>query len=303
MDSEERHELDKNDLAHFLMTRMERLRPYLGYIGLAGLVAAVGLVAGAYMNQASQAKLREGWGVLAAATTPDGLSQVMADYPNTSLASLAQVKLGWIRLNEGKDRLVDDRGEAIRLLSEAAESFDAAVSSSAPDSVKTQALLGSALAKECQSMVEEAKKRYQEILDLYPTQPVAELARIRLDNLAKEESVTFYMSFKNYQPPAPSTDLPTKIDPAQVPSPPEIPTSIDSSLPSVVPPPPADISSPGLPTIEGTLPGSSPPTPPAEVAPPVTPPTEPSSTPAPSAPATPPSAEGTPSAPATPPQP
>jgi hypothetical protein len=256
MDSEERHDLEKNDLAHFLTNGIERIRPYLGYVGLGGLVVAVGLVALAFMNQASQTKMREGWSVLAAATTPDGLSQVMADYPNTSLASLAHAKLGWIRLNEGRDRLADDRGEAIRLLTEAVEHFDAAGTTSATDAVKTQSLLGSALAKECQSMVEEAKKGYQEILDRYPTDPVAELARIRLDNLSKEDAATFYTAFKNYQPPPTSTDLPTKIEPGAIPDVPEVPTSIDPSLPNIVPAPPSDITNPGVPTIEGNLPGT-----------------------------------------------
>ncbi len=294
MDSEERHELDKNDLAHFLMNTWDRFRPYLGYIGLAGLLLVVGLVAAAYMNHANQLKLQEGWGVLAAATTADGLSQVLADYPNTPLAPLALVRLGWLRFNEGKERLVDDRGEAIRLLSEAAENFEAVIkNSSSTDSAKVQAYLGIALAKECQSMTEEAKKAYQEILDRYPTDPVAQTARTRLDLLSQESAATFYTSFKNYQPPAPSTDLPDKVDPGVIPSPPEIPSGIDTSLPSVVPPPPADITGPGLPTIEGTLPTTTEPlkeeiptTPtPSEPAPPATPaPAEPApATPAPPA--------------------
>lgn len=290
MDSEERHELDKNDLAHFLMNAWDRVRPYLGYIGLAGLLLVVGLVAATYMNHASQLKLQEGWRVLAAATTADGLSQVLADYPNTPLAPLAQVRLGWLRFNEGKERLVDDRGEAIRLLTEAVESFESVANhSSSTDSVKVQAYLGIALAKECQSMTEEAKKAYQEILDRYPTDPVAQTARARLDQLSQESAATFYASFKNYQPAAPSTDLPEKVDPGAMPTPPEVPSGIDSSLPSVVPPPPADITSPGLPTIEGTLPATT--EPPTEGSP---------ATPAPTEPAPPAPAEPAPATPTTP---
>jgi hypothetical protein len=285
MSSDERHELDKNDLADFLLNTWDRIRPYLGYVALGLLVVAVGSVAATFMNQAARAKMQEGWGVLAAATTPDSLSQVMADYPNTTLAHLAQVRLGWIRFNEGKDRLVDDRGEAIRLLTESVENFEAILGSSASESTKVQAYLGVALAKECQSMVEEAKKGYQEIIDRFPTDPVAEIARRRLDGLTPESAGTFYTSFKNYQPPAPSTDLPTKIDPGVVPSPPEIPAGIDTSSPITVPPPPSDITSPGLPTIEGSLPASTEPTaPPAESPPAPSPaPAEPAAPPAPDA--------------------
>ncbi len=205
------------------------------------------------------------------------------------------MRLGWLRFNEGKERLLDDRGEAIRLLAEAVENFEAVSSnSSSTDSAKVQAYLGIALAKECQSMTEEAKKAYQEILDRYPTDPVAQTARGRLDQLNQESAPTFYASLKNYQPPAPSIDLPEKVDPGAGPGPSEIPSGIDTSLPSVVPPPPADITSPGLPTIEGSLPATT--EPPQEGSPTTPAPSEPvpQQPPAPAEPA-----PATPSPPAT----
>ena len=341
MDSEVRHELDKNELAHLLAKGGTKFRPLIPVLLTGILLLIVAGVAYVYLAAASREKLHDAWNTLAETNTPDGYEQVATEHGNSLVGGYADLQLGWIRYNQGKGQVVADRGESIRLLDDAVESFDKAIKSpGAHNALKAIATLGVGLSHEAKSKLEEAKKDYQSIVDRYPKDSVAQIASYRLTVLAKPETETFYQALKNYQPPITSGDLPAKIEPGAAPVVvPDVPQSLDSSAPAVPAPPtdapaetpaptapqdakPAETPAPATPepakpeepkpaTPEPSSPEPAKPegptaeTPkPSEPAPPATPaPTAPEPTP-PAAPTTPEPAPATPEpAPATPPTP
>jgi hypothetical protein len=241
MESEVRHELDKNDLAHFLAKGGNRFRPFVPIALIVFLLLIVGAVAYVFLAAAAREKLHDSWNVLAETNTPDGYEQVATEHRDSLVGGYADLQLGWIRYNQGKAQVVADRVESLRLLDDAVEAFNKALKApGAQDALIGMATLGIGLSHEAQSKVEEAKKDYQSIVDRFPKDSVSQVASYRLSVLAKPETETFYQALKNYQPPAPSTELPTKIDPGANPVVvPEVPTSLDEKPPSV-PAPPSD---------------------------------------------------------------
>jgi len=309
MESEVRHELDKNELAHLLAKGGNRVRPFVPIALIVFLLLIVGAVAYVFLAAAAREKLHDSWNSLAETTTPDGYEQVATENRNSLVGGYADLQLGWIRYNQGKAQVVADRVESLRLLDDAVEAFNSALKApGAQDALKGMATLGIGLSHEAQSKVEEAKKDYQSIVDRFPKDSVAQVASYRLTVLSKPETETFYQALKNYQPPAPSTELPTKIDPGANPVVvPEVPSSLDEKPPTV-PAPPSDAPvAPAAPQDAKPAAPSETPAPatpeaakppeaskPAEPAPPAAPETKPE-TPAPATP------EPAPSAPATPP--
>ena len=241
MDSEVRHELDKNELAHLLAKGGTKFRPLIPVMLISILLLIVAGVAYVYLAAASREKLHDAWNTLAETNTPDGYEQVATEHGNSLVGGYADLQLGWIRYNQGKAQVVADRGESLRLLDDAVESFEKALKApGAQSALKALATLGIGLSHEAQSKVEEAKKDYQSIVDRYAKNSVAQIASYRLTVIAKPESDTFYQALKNYQPPITSTDLPSKIEPGAAPVVvPEVPQSLDQTPPAV-PTPPSD---------------------------------------------------------------
>jgi hypothetical protein len=129
-------------------------------------------------------------------------------------------------------------------------------------------MLGIGLAKECQAKVQEAKEAYQAVIDRFAKEPMGQIAQLRLDKLHTEDAASFYASMKSYQPPEPTTELPTKIDtgldPTATPVVPDVPFSIDNLT---VPEPPAPSSLPTEVTVPDVTPSPAPQQPTAESAP------------------------------------
>lgn len=233
MDSSERHELEQNTLALWLEGAGRQIRPLLPMIGLGAVALAVAVIVIVSMQAASNERQQEAWASLARANSPEGIEQVLSDHPDSPLAPYGMMRLGWIRFSAGKEEILEDRGEAIRLLDEAKEYFEETVANRyADDSIVAQAELGIALVHENQGKLKQAKEDYQALIDRYRGQPVADVAEQRFNLLDTPEANTFFAGLKEYQPTTPTTDLPAQIEPSfnldsPLPSAPEIPGSLD----------------------------------------------------------------------------
>lgn len=266
MDSQERHDLEKNELAHWLVRIGRSMRSYTPHIAIGLLLVLAGVVALVFMNMASREKTARAWSAYFEAQTPSQFEQLMLDYPDAPVVPYAQMQLAWMKLTEGKQRALDDRGASLQALDEAIERFESVLKS--PEllaDLKPQAALGVAMAKEIQARVEEATRLYENIVTEYGDQPVGRMAKQMLETLKKPETAQFYAMLKNYQPPEPSLDLP----PAD--AAPMIPGFLDDPLGDIVlppTPPPTDLvpDAPAPPTPPAT-PEPTPPAPPEDVAP------------------------------------
>jgi tetratricopeptide (TPR) repeat protein len=266
MDSQERHDLEKNELAHWLARIGRSLRSYTPHIAIGLLIAAAAVAALVFMNMAAREKTARAWAAYFEAQTPSQFEQLMLDYPDSPVVPYAQMQLAWTRLTEGKQRALDDRGASLQALDEAIERFEKVLKSPEPlADLKPQAALGVAMAKELQARVDEATRLYESIVTEYANQPAAQLAKQMLETLQKPEAAKFYAMLKNYQPPEPSLDLPPVEGGPTFPGLPNDPLG-DIALPPS--PPPIDLV-PGAstPPAAPTTPAPPPPAPPEDLTP------------------------------------
>ena len=212
MKSEERHQLEKNDLAEWVVQTYERWQPHWPY-----LVGGIVLVAAAlwFVNhrQASQAQqLHAAWNAYFDAEgtrNVEALRSLVDLYPDSSVAPLAQKRVADFRFADGKKLLLTDRGEALRLLDDAANIYqELSASPAASDIVRRQAQLGLALAQETTGALAKAKETYESVSQSFPGTEEAARAEQRLKKIELPEAAEFYDQLAAFKAPEPTTDLP-----------------------------------------------------------------------------------------------
>lgn len=208
MDSQVRHDLEKNELAHLLGKGTRRLGSYWPHILVALLVLGVGLAAFVMYRSSLRSKVAEAWANFHKAASVADLEQVLADYPATDVVPYVKSRLAWIKLEQGKNQIVDNRDEALKSLEQAEGLFQEVIDQpSAAKELLPLAKLGQAMTKETACDVSGAKALYQQISEEYQGQPVGQVALGKLQTLETPEAAEFYAVLDKYRY-TPSVDLP-----------------------------------------------------------------------------------------------
>lgn len=274
MDSQVRHDLEKNELAHWMGKGFGRVRPYLPHILVGLLVLAVAISAWFIFRGTSRPDIEPAWQDFAK-TDVAGLNQILLDYPGSPVAAYAKYRLAWIQLDQGKTGIIDNRDEAIKSLHQASTLFSEVIDDSGDIGVlRPLALFGKAMALETSFQLDKAMGSYQQIIDEYPGDPFADIARRKLETLEQPETKAFYAALEAYRHD-PTDALPTPVPPTDL--------FEGSSLPESSPPtealPVPSPASESAPSPDASAPNSDAPTAPAEPTSSVPPPSsEPSAT-------------------------
>ena len=202
MDSQERHELQENDLATFLSNFGEWWEKY-GNTVLIVVMAVVLVLAGwrFFTFQARQAH-EEAWADLALATSPEALRNVAETHDDESVRTLAYLHGADLLLGqaltgempvtmEGEDESGEVLSAAPRdretLLTQAETLYQEAIESSPHDLYMLNARLGLASVAETQQRWDHAQSQYEQIVaaagQRFPT--IAQQARARLTMLGE----------------------------------------------------------------------------------------------------------------------
>jgi len=206
MKSEERHELQTNELDKL----MKRATPFFEQYGskiLLGLCAAVLVLSvGVYMVRSSTAGKSAGWTDLYSARSPEDFANVADDYEGTDVGAWARLQESESYLRSGVRLAFTDRAAGNSDLNQAKEGFQKLLSdSSVPPVVRERALFGMARSLESTSGSDTAKAvaAYEKFASEFPDSLYAPSAKKRKDVLETGGAKEFYAWFQE-QTPEPS---------------------------------------------------------------------------------------------------
>jgi hypothetical protein len=217
MRSERRHDLQRNDLLDWLNESFGFITPYKNIL-LAGLaVVVLGLLAWQVLSQSSSKKAGRGWDALFAAMDrgqADQLDGVVERFGDTDVATWANLAAADLYLRAGCDELFNNEATAAQELKKAENNYLNVLEAGSDPDVRERATFGLARAYETMAAtppergLDDAKKRYQEVVDNWPDGAFAVRAARRLADLERGATKDFYDKLAKYDP------KPAAIDPA-----------------------------------------------------------------------------------------
>jgi hypothetical protein len=203
MDSQHRHELNENELAHWLENLIERMKPYgsLIAIGLVGLVLI--FTAWGFYQNASTANEAVAWSgytqaLLERAPDLGALETVSTQLDGAGpVADWSSITLADGRLWEASITWLQDRGKATESLTNAREEYERLLLAKRVDKViQNRARFGLARSYEIEGDVEKAIEEYKQV-----DAPFADLAKQRIASLGAPEAQESIAWLKTAQAP------------------------------------------------------------------------------------------------------
>ena len=188
MKTERRQELNTNVLADWLGQRITAIAPFgraiTGFVFIGVVLAFVFF----FLNAQNRTSREANWTAYFSATTAEDLIGVVDEQEENVVDIWARQAAADLYLAEGGEFLFDNRREDP--LKKAKENYQIVAEKATDDTLKRRALFGLAQACEALNELDEAKQKYQEIIDnkSWSDTVVRELADRRLKNLGNEFS-------------------------------------------------------------------------------------------------------------------
>lgn len=223
MKSEERHQLEQNELADWVIRLVALLRPYLIYIFVAAIVLVGVLIGLSIQSNAHLQAQQDAWREFFQAADSAQFEVLLSRYPKSAAAPYTRLRIGDLKFDEGKKILITNRTRALSLFDEAIKFYEELTQNSAtPSDVRQQALFGIGLVQESKGALEEAKKAYESVVTEYAGSEFALRAQNRIQQLDTPSAKEFYAALSDYKPIGASTDLPPLDDETPIPAPPPV---------------------------------------------------------------------------------
>jgi hypothetical protein len=190
MKSAHRHELETNALAHRLEVYIERYKPYIAKVGLAGLALIALLFAWSYVSGSSAARRGEAWDEYnqAIGSLPpnlDALRHAAEENPGTGMQRMADVTWADGQVYIASRAFIANRAAANDALNKAASAYQGVIASSDNDALTGRARLGLARVYEMQNELEKARAEYDKVIGPFSVYAKAQAKRLAEPN-AKE---------------------------------------------------------------------------------------------------------------------
>ncbi|MEM6363858.1 MAG: tetratricopeptide repeat protein [Planctomycetota bacterium] len=207
--SERQHELQQNALAAFLVKANTAIEPYSKPIAV-GVTAVFALLIGGgiYTSRASDNRSDATLQLIEAAGTGDidSLSQIAANYPDTSAAAWSMLYQGGQKMAAGFSSLFNSRAEAEELLDEAERAYEDALAMSDDIVIQSRAQFGLARISEALGEVDEAITRYEAAAEAGESEAMIAEARQRINRLSQPQAQAFLAWFneQDFSPAEPS---------------------------------------------------------------------------------------------------
>lgn len=219
MRSEERHELETNDLAESTAALVERLRPHLTAVAAAAVVLLGAAAAWTLVSARREATRAESWDACAPAInerSTDRLAEVIRRYAGSPAAHWAQLTLADSASAEGSRLLFTDKSRARERLDAAARAYEGLLAERPGGLAEERATFGLAKVRESLGSLEEARRGYEAVVAEYPASAVREMAEQRIAALARPAARQWYAWFDEQkpEPPAAAPAAPAAGEPA-----------------------------------------------------------------------------------------
>lgn len=213
MKSERRHELQHNELADWIASAAETIKPYQNIV-LGVVVAVVVLMLGYTLwTRESLAQNSQAWEELSVALNGklDQLPKIVEDYSGSEVAFTAQAILADQHLAQGCELLFKSKANGMDELSKAIVAYDAVREGARTADLQQRAAFGLAKAKESKGddqSIKQAEKLYAEVAAKWPNGAYAAVAKQRADDLKRPATLQFYDDFRKFDPKGAFTGQP-----------------------------------------------------------------------------------------------
>lgn len=242
MKSARRHELQSNELAETLGRLYRKVQPYLKWSGvglLAVVVIAVIVGVVSYRRQVTEGRAwAELFATAGSATSADygqALRDVANVHPHTTAAQWAAIMRADANLAQGTQLLYQSRDEAQKLLREAIELYQQVIPNVRDTYLIQRLEFSRGQAHEALGELRQAESAYNAVVAKGETTALGQLAKRRLEQLAKDDMRKFYDWFVAQRTPVM----------------PKGPANLDQNLPDR-----PDLAIPGTPSTTGSQGGS-----------------------------------------------
>jgi hypothetical protein len=206
MKSERRHELQHNELADWLVKSAETIKPYQNLVFAVVVLVLIGAVGYTIWSRVALAQTTQAWDEFNANLETGNvakLTQVVEDYPNTTVAHMAALVLADNYLGEGCNRLFVNKATAQQELTKAIELYQTVRQESRSPALLERATFGLARAKESKGDAEhikQAEQLYEDVATQWPNGAYAVAASQRLKDLRRPATKTLYDQFAHFEP-------------------------------------------------------------------------------------------------------
>lgn len=191
MKSEERHEIEKNELEKLFDKGSERLGPYASYI-IYGLLAIAALWAIVRLSTSSMANRHaEAWDSYTTATLPGrfdepALEAAAEEHAGKTMGELAELAWADSRLAEGCRVFFANKSQAMEALDAAQQKYEDVAESIGDKALRGRAQMGVARTLEAKGEITEAIAAYEKV-----TGPFSEMADKRAELLGEVGAVDY----------------------------------------------------------------------------------------------------------------
>ncbi|MBI85052.1 MAG: hypothetical protein CMJ81_17800 [Planctomycetaceae bacterium] len=207
MKTERRHELRNNELAFWMTSYIETVKPYarpaVGVLGV-GLLAFIAYI---YLSNRSDASRSEGWQEYYEAVNSgneDQLIDVAQRHASSDVGLWALRAVADGKLAMGSRMQFDDRNRANNLLAEAQRGYEDVLNKAAEPLLQRQALFGLARSYEALNDLLNAEKNFAALQEKWPSNVLGQQAGVALKRVRRQKN--FYAWLFD-QKPKPSTTL------------------------------------------------------------------------------------------------
>ncbi|MFG0291297.1 MAG: tetratricopeptide repeat protein [Rhodopirellula sp. JB044] len=209
MNSERRHELQENELAHALDKINKKIDPYSKPIAAAVAAGFIGLLGwGFYSSTQTEKRSDATYQLIEGSIRGDSeiLAAVAASYPNTPMAAWSRLYQGSQKMGAGMNALFTSRDEAEELLDEAGSAYNEAISLSNEPLIQSRAHFGLARIAEALGNTDDAISNYEAVMAASESDAMVEEAQNRIEILSKPASKEFLAWFgeQDFSPADPS---------------------------------------------------------------------------------------------------
>jgi predicted negative regulator of RcsB-dependent stress response len=203
MKSERRHELQHNELATWLATTSEAIKPYQNIILAAVVAVFVAVLAYTLWSRDAASRTSQAWdelNVVVHSGDAAKLAKITEDYPNTSVGRTAAIMAADNHLREGCERLFVNKATAQQELGKAIDLYHLVLEQAQLPMELERATFGLARAQEAKGDLESAEKLYGDVAAKWPNGTFAAAATARLQDLKRPATKRFYDQFAHFDP-------------------------------------------------------------------------------------------------------
>lgn len=218
MKGERRHELQQNDLLIWVNNVVLAVKPHVATILAVVLLVVVATVGWTMWQKTRNIESAGSWDRLYAAVAsgqPSVVDGVASERPGSDVSCWASVMAGDMYLGQGCQQLFTSKATAGQDLRKAVDQYRTVLKASRNSVLRERASFGLGRAyeslagtRQSQGELQEAIKSYKEVVENWPDGAYAGMAKQRLDDLQRKDTLAFYDQFAQFDPQPEYTPLP-----------------------------------------------------------------------------------------------